>query len=119
MKTAQEIESTLPQFIGSQTLTPHWTGRLFMTEGVMYLAEAAGAHWLTDVVASYQGKPVRKCEGFQIWELVVKDHIAVVTCRRDTGEKPVVTQDIEYTDFPLDSIKLYVVDDVLILPGEY
>ncbi len=35
------------------------------------------------------------------------------------GVKPPVIQQIEYTDFPLPEIRLYVCDNVLMLPSEY
>jgi hypothetical protein len=45
----------------------------------------------------------------QFWNLSVKpDHSAVLTCRADSGRKPVITQRIEYTDFDLPEIELWV-----------
>ncbi|MFC7738341.1 DUF6876 family protein [Roseomonas sp. GCM10028921] len=43
----------MSQFTGSQTFTRHGIARsVLMTEGVMLLAEKAGAHWLTDIIVS-------------------------------------------------------------------
>ncbi len=121
--TRDEIEATIGQFTGSQTLTEHWTRKVKYTEGVEYLAESAGAYWLIDVVASYQGHTpaLKRCDGFQVWVLDVdlENATGVVTCIPDTDCPPVVTQAIEYTDFPLASIKLWLVGDVLMLPTEY
>ena len=39
--------------------------------------------------------------------------------QRDRGEPPLVRQAIRLSDFPLDAIKLYVADGVLMLPSEY
>jgi len=50
---------------------------------------------------------------------VKDDKSAVVTMREDTGKKALVMQRIGYTDFPLKSIKLYLIDGVLLLPSEY
>jgi hypothetical protein len=122
-KSADEIRTGLAHCIGSQDLFAHWTKRLNYTEGVQYLAESAGACWLIDVVASYQHyASVRRCGDFQLWELRLtpgRKNMAVVTCRADTNARPVVTQRIPYTDFPLpEGIKLYVRDGVLMLPSE-
>lgn len=121
-----EIESALRHFSGSQEYFRHWTQRLIWTEGVNYLAEAAGAFWLIDVVASYQGqKRLQPCDGFQFWELAVDldKKTGVVTCRADSDTKPLVTQSIEFTDFPLPSVKLYCEHDgekwTLLLPDEH
>ena len=65
---------------------------------------------------------------FQFWKLTVTDKdgrkSAVLTCRADKGEKPAITQRIEYTDFDLPEIDLWVgpMDEkhfVIMLPSEY
>ena len=118
------LESDLLQFSGGGDQYWHWTKRLRYTEGVRYLAETAGAYWLIDAIASYQGTKKLRTERlreFQLWQLTVKDKKAVLTCREDDGEPAAVRQKIEFTDFPLDEIKLYVESGdglVLMLPGE-
>ncbi len=39
--------------------------------------------------------------------------------REDTGLKPLVTQKIEFTDFPMDDFEFYISNGVLMLKGEY
>jgi hypothetical protein len=46
--------------------------------------------------------------------LVVADRQAVLTCREDSRVKPCVEQAIEYTDLPLDYLKLQVEGGVLL-----
>ncbi len=76
---------------------------------MQYLCEN-GAAWLIDAIASYQFEKVL-LEGdlkyFQIWNLEVSGSSAVLTCRSDSDEPAVISQEIEYTDFPF-NIKLYV-----------
>jgi hypothetical protein len=49
---------------------------------------------------------------------VQSNRSATLTC--DDGDENVVfTKQIPYTDFMLDSIKLYVANDVIHLPSEY
>lgn len=129
--------SDLSQFIGTETWYRHFTGLLY-TDGIQYVAEQAEAYWLIDAVASYQFKLKRDeyLAKFQVWMLSVvgegereypfllpKDgYKAELTCWADTpkeGLKPPVIQQIEYTDFPLSEIKLYVSGGVLMLPSEY
>jgi len=116
---AVELERSLSQFIGTQNYYKHFTG-LFYTDGIKYLADKAGSYWLIDLIASWQIYPkVRSCP-FQIWELKVnEDRTAVITMKEDTNEPIKAKQEIQFTDFPLKEIKLYVVDGVLMLPSEY
>ena len=116
--------SDLEQFTGSAMFYRHWTGRLVYTEGVDYLAEKGDAHWLIDAIVSHQpDKRIRLCPdlvAFQLWELVVhEDKSATLTVRIDSDQPAVITQEISFTDFPLESIKLYVCTGTLLLPSEY
>lgn len=107
--------SELSQFVGTTQYFPHSAGRVVFTEGVQYLAERGGAYWLIDAIASYNRQ-----EPFQIWELKKhQDNTATLTMREDTGRPTKVRQEISYTDFPLEGIKLYLIDGVLLLPSEY
>ncbi len=114
------LKQSLNQFTGTENYYRHWTGLIVFTDGVKYLADKAGAYWLIDLIASWQVRSkVKKCP-FQIWELKVnEDRTAVATMREDSDQPEVVRQEIPYTDFPLEKIKLYLVDGVLMLPSEY
>ena len=115
--------SDLLQFTG----TEHWykhnnlTNSIIYTDGVEYLAEKASAYWLIDLIASYQNSKFVRQNTFQVWKLnlhLQDKNQATVTCDDGNGNI-LVTQVLEYTDFPEDFIKLYLVDNVLMLPGEY
>jgi hypothetical protein len=119
--TAYELDTALRQFIGTTQHYAHWTSRITFTIGVHFLAEKAGAYWLIDLIASHQDRRLSK-EEFQIWTLTVnrdKRPIAVSTCQADTGEPVLRRQLIEYTDFPMPTIKLWLIKGVLMLPSEY
>jgi len=121
-------ETDLNTFIGT-TQYYRYIGGLKLTDGVKYLADEAGAYWLLDIIASYQmgnaNAKIRR-EHFQVWELKLSpdntttgEHEAVVTMKTDTNRPLLVEQQIEYTDFPLDSITLYLIDGVILLTSEY
>lgn len=103
-------------------------GNVVYTEGVKELAEAKGAYWLIDIIASYQHKLGAPEHDFQLWEISVNGSSGKVTCRKDTDELPDVEQEIAFTDYPESHTKFYVergaVDDsgkiynVLMLPEE-
>ena len=120
MKTPQEIASDLKKFYGSTTLYKHWLG-LKYTEGIQYLALYTNCYWLLDAIASHQTKQLLsnpKLKEFQIWHLKVQDNSGVLICEWDINQE-VLRQEIEYTDFPLNHIKLYLVEKVVMLPNEY
>ena len=111
-----KIRSGLKQFMGSMN---HYRGFLGVryTDGVKYLADRCGAYWFIDLIASYQ-KMLEKMY-FQLWGIDVHgDNTATVTCREDSNRMPVVTQEIEYTDFPFD-YELYCINRVILLKSEY
>jgi hypothetical protein len=112
----------LQQFTGSETLYKHWLG-LHFTEGVKYLADQAECYWLLDAIASHQPdlKPDPDLKHFQVWLLQVDCHRGLLTCWSDSPGQgnPSVYQGIEFTDFPLPEIKLYLSEGVLLLPSEY
>lgn len=102
-------QADLNHFTGSTEFYKHWLGGQY-TEGVLYMADTGGAHWLIDAVYSYQCQKEVKAEEFQLWELKVVNQTAILTMKRDTNEPEIVQQEIPYTDFPLDYIRLYHID---------
>ena len=115
-----ELQAALAGFCGSCEFYRHWTGHAIYTEGVHYLAGKVGAYWLIDLVVSHQLTPKVRREPFQVWLLKVnEDRSAVAECYDDLPGKLLARQKIEYTDFPLDEIKLYFCDGTLLLPSEY
>jgi hypothetical protein len=118
----------LNQFTGSEEFFRHSINRnLIYTEGVKYVAEGAGAFWLLDAIAIANFiEPTLKDEEFQTWVLTKKGNAATLVAD-DGNNRVLYTQAIDYTDFPLDSIKFYVVSaldfgnhtKMAMLPSEY
>lgn len=120
MKSKQEILDILNQAHGSEgyaAFSP-LPGYPVATNGVIILAEAAECHWLLDVIGSHQ-RNKRLDPAFQVWKLEVNraDRSAVVRGYNDT--ELIVTQEFSSTDFPLDELKLLLMDGVIMLPLEY
>jgi hypothetical protein len=112
--------SDLRQFTG----TDHWyrhglMPKMSFTDGVKYVAETGGAYWLIDKVATNQLEPRIRAEEFQCWKLVVDDKQAAVLTADDGNGNVLHTEKIEWTDFPLDQIELWVEGDVILLPSEH
>ena len=118
MKTVKEIENIMAHATGTFQYHRYsiFPGYPVITDGVRALAEAAECFWLLDIIGSYQSN--RKLgRDFQVWKLTVNDDkSAVVEGYNDTDL--VITQDIEYTDFPLNGLKLWLMNGVILLPSE-
>ena len=118
------IKRNLSEFHGTSEYHKHlFPGKspILLTDGCKYVREVCKAYWLFDAILSYQQDKILKGINFQIWELTQlrKDLTWLLTCREDTGRKPIISQLIEYSDFPIDNIKIWVIDKVAILPSEY
>ena len=111
----------LAQFTGTEQWFRHSINRsILYSEGAQHVAEHGGAYWLLDEIALIQ--PYDKnvaAEEFQVWTLKVRpDQTATLAC--DDGNGNVVfSKEIQYTDFPLETIKLYFANNVIHLPSEY
>ena len=116
------LKQDLRQFTGTSGYT-RWSAlfrNFVLTDGALFLAEQAKCFWLMDALASHLSS--YRDEGFVVakfqaivggWELGITDG----------NEHFLATQRIEFSDFPLDEITLYVIrqDDlrVILLPSEY
>jgi hypothetical protein len=87
---------------GAGTYYRHCLPGVLITDGAYQLAELCGAHWLLDVVASWQLEPAKIPDPeFQVWKLeLTPEGGAKIMCGDGNDEKREI-QSIEYTDFPL------------------
>ena len=108
------IKQDLENFTGTEHYYKHWISKTVYTDGVKYIADKAGAYWLIDAILSYH-----RTEPFQIWKLEKTGTKAVLTMQEDSNTSILVKQEIGFTDFPLDEIKFYLQNNVLMLPNEY
>jgi hypothetical protein len=124
----EELELNLRQFSGSEKFYTHWLSSQFTyTEGVKYLAKNANCYWLLDAIASHwiTNKNVRR-DPMTFWYLT-KDAEGAGSLfeeKHDSNGPTWVIQKIEFTDFPLPKILLYLGEAEngtvrLMLPGEY
>lgn len=114
-KVLRDLNDDFRQFTGTQ----HYYRGLGLnyTDGIKVMADKFGAHWLIDIVASYQKK--LSDYPFQIWTIKSENNKAVVEMIEDTGKPVIVRQKINFTDFPAGELKMYCIDRILILPSEY
>lgn len=118
---------------GYRKISPLHPKRFVVTSNMKDLAEAAGAYWLIDAIASHQKAIWRHqkiTEGArQWWELTVyEDQSARLVCLADDEITELINQEIPYTDYPLTREKIWVMPGstqkdglvaVCMLPAEY
>ena len=120
--TPAELQSHLAQCTGTEQYHRTHPG-LLATDGAKYLADAAGAYWLLDIVWSV----LQTITGeFAVLELTLEAGSSRAEVLIHDGREPRTVyhrQAITYTDFPLPKSKLYIqqngLERVVMLPSEY
>lgn len=119
MNSTDTLLTELGQFTGTERYYKITSNHL-LTDGTKYLAEQAKCFWLMDAIASHL--PHLYHEDFAVARLVANDSRAVLTLD-DGNDNVLASQQIPYTDFPLDEVKLYCCYDgeywVIMLTSEY
>ena len=118
------LKRTLKEFRGTEHYHQHlFPGKspILLTDGCDFVRNECKAWWLFDAILSYQIDQRLKAVPFQIWELKQQrsDLSWLLTCREDVGKKLLISQRIEFSDFPLEGIKIWLIDGVALLPSEY
>lgn len=118
------IREELKMFRGTTEYHKHlFPGKspIILTDGCKYLRDVCNAYWLFDAILSYQCEKILRDVKFQVWELkrLKVDLSWQLTCREDNGKKPLIRQSIEFSDFPLDYIRIWLIDKIALLPSEY
>ena len=116
-----ELKSQLRNFCGTETWFSHPLFRKFLyTEGVQFLATQAECYWLLDLIFGFQiDQQAVWNEPFQCWDLKVTENKAGTLICDDGNGNIVFTHNLAFTTFPMESIRLYFTDNVLLLTSEY
>ena len=120
MKSKEEILDIISNANGTEAYHKFssFSNYPVVTDGVLAVAEAAGCFWLLDVIGSYQTDK-RLDPHFQVWTLVVNLEDGTAAVNGFNDKTLILSQDIPYTDFPLDVLKLFLMDGVILLPSEH
>jgi len=120
-KTAEEIQDVLDCFVGTFGYHTHQLGnqKLLLTDGCDYVRREAQAFWLFDLILSHQmSKSIQEIH-HQVWKLKKQpDETWLMNCE-DGNKNLILSQKIEFSDFPLPEISIWVLDGVALLPSEY
>jgi hypothetical protein len=118
----QTLTAALSQFTGTVGYTRYYP-KILLTDGAVFLAETAHCFWLMDVFASHLLTGIDgDQESFTCLNLIKRGESAEIVIDDGNGFR-LASQEILYTDFPLDEIKLYGCWEndvwVVMLPSEY
>jgi hypothetical protein len=104
---------------GSDTVYRHWLCRNHVyTAGVQFLASIAGAYWLIDEIVLAQVDSGLRQEPFQVWTIATENSSGQLRVDDGNGNELLV-KPLSYTDFPMPTCALWLVDRTLLLPCEY
>lgn len=104
MITAEEIQTKLETFHGSQSYYPCLNPNFVMSEGVHYLAEAAECDWLIDTLPPYIGRFEKRPV---FLDLKKADNRWTLTLT-DSDGKVCVTEPVNNCTFPLPKVRLII-----------
>ena len=120
-----KIKEGLQHFHGSETIFQIPLLRTRYTNGMKYLAEAAECFWLITDTSAFAKTLMDKSYFITIdfkrfsedeQQLNSKEAELIYS---DGNDNVLFRQAYYSTDFPLDELRLFFVDDTLMLPGEY
>ena len=119
--SAVDFKANLAEFKGTFQYHTHRIGKLCinLTDGCDYVRTEAQAYWLFDAILSHQVTNIISKHSFQVWRLKQQESKTWKLSCEDGNKKVLIVQDIEYSDFPIPEITIWLVDGVAMLPTEY
>jgi hypothetical protein len=123
--TPEQLAAALEHFTGSESSYFRMAGgvKVNYSEGVKFIQKEVNCYWLIDAIASYQTTEFKSKDYRQFWKLSVDLLSCEGTLTCDDGNGNIsVAEKIEYTDFPLQQIAIWIVieDEIFMyLPSEH
>ena len=119
--TVVDFKANLGEFTGTFQYHEHRLGNLNinLTDGCDYVRKEAKAYWLFDAILSHQITNMISNHSFQVWRLKQQTSKTWKLSCEDGNKKVLVVQDIEYSEFPIHEITIWLIDGVALLPTEY
>jgi hypothetical protein len=114
-----QFQQDLKHFTGSESFFRHGYGQAIYTEGVQFMAEKLGAYWLIDFILIHQQEPILHHQSFQTWKIKRLAEGGAIITAEDGNDTSLFSKQIPFTDFPLTTFTLWLVDKTLMLPSEY
>jgi hypothetical protein len=120
-KSVDEILVELSYFTGTESYHSYkipTKQEYMLTDGVNYLCRTCECYWLMDYIISLQNHSLIKDQQFQLWRLYLVENKWNICCE-DGNKKTLYHATIDFSDFPLNGITVWLIDGVILLPSEY
>ena len=120
-----QLKAELQHFNGSESFFQIPLTKTRFTEGIKYLATAAECYWLITDASVIAKSLLSKSYFITIdFKRLSKKEQKIQGCEAviiygDGNDHILEKQTYHVTDFPLDELRLFFVDNTLMLPGEY
>jgi hypothetical protein len=94
---------------------------ILISDACRFLLEHCDSSFLFDSIIKAQELKILRGVKFQVWTLQQRrnDLSWLLTCSSEWDMKPLITQSIPFSDFPLQKINIWVINNVALLPSEY
>jgi len=114
----KEIKENLTKFTGTKNYHQYY-GDVHFSDGIKYLTEVFKFNWFLSLIeANTTNNDKVKDENFKVYKFTkFEDSSAIVEITNYSGEL-LDEQKIGITDFPLDSLTIYCIDRLMLLPTE-
>jgi Family of unknown function (DUF6876) len=92
-----------------------------ISDSCKFILENCDSSFLFDSILKSQELKILKGVAFKIFifQQLKKDLSWELSCIASAGEKPLIILRKEHSQFPIDFIKLWMINNVLLLPSEY
>jgi len=119
-ETIMFTASDLSNFFGSETsyFNPMFRG-INYTEGVKFISDNGAAWLVTDMLAVIKLQPQVKNQDFLCITIKRNNSRMVVVTYTDGDDKILSTQQYKMSDFPVDEVKFFYTNSMLMLASEY
>ena len=120
-----KIKEELQHFSGTEMFFLIPTAKCRFTDGLKYLAEVGKCYWLITDTSLFANSLIDKSYFITIDfkrlsdENQIKEGCEAVIIYSDGNDNILKKQKYYSTDFPLDELRLFFVDNTLMLPSEY
>lgn len=107
-------------FTGSEHAYKYKFDYIF-TDGIKFIAEETNSFWFLDVVISYKFDDYKRMKDvyYQHWTLQrIDDTDSFLIEGRNDDMETVITQKIEFSDFPFNKYEIMIINDTILLPSE-
>jgi len=92
-----------------------------ISDACKFLLDNCDSSFLFDEIIKAQDLKILKGAKFQVWVLrrSKKDLSWILSCQQNSDKKLLIRQIVEFRNFPIEEITIWLIDKVALLPSEH